>query len=175
MGRRGEGHPDEEGRDGLADADSEGNAGDEDRDTDGPHHRELVRVRLQGPLEPRRPVVGQKQERDDERERDADGGRGGPEVGPAGDERGRYREIHRDEQVLEHERPEQRVGLVVGDPAEVDERLRDDGRRGDVDDAGDQEGRERVAEQREPEHETGTEIDGEVDGASPGDAAPALQ
>ena len=78
VGSRGEGHPDEKGSDSFADADSEGDTGDEDRDADGPHYRELIRVRLQGPLEPRRPVAGQEQERDDERERDADGGHGGP-------------------------------------------------------------------------------------------------
>ena len=57
-------------------------------------------------------------------------------------------EDERDGDVLDDEDREDEVGLVVGQPPEVDQPLDGDRRRGDVDRAGEDDGREREPERR---------------------------
>jgi len=105
-----------------------------------------------------RAELDEAQEPEDEPDRDPDVDGGCPNVPAAERDRGRDCEVHRDEQVLVDEGPEHRLRLVVGDPAEVDERLRDHRRRGDVHDTGDQKRRQEGAEDEPPENEPGAEV-----------------
>ena len=68
----------------------------------------------------------------------------------------------RDDDVLEQQDREHQVRLVVGEPAEVRQRLDGDRARGDVDARGDDERREADAERRDADEQPEPGIDDEV-------------
>jgi len=80
-----------------------------------------------------------------------------------------------DDDVFEDERAEDRFGLRVRDPATVDDRLRDDGRRGDVDDTGDQQRLQGRPAEEDAQRDASAEVQQEVDRARLGYPLPVVQ
>ena len=122
-----------------------------------------MRVGLERSLEPRGSKVDEHQQSEDERHRGTDLAHRFADIAAADDEGGDDREVDRDEQILVDEGPEHRIRFVVCDPAEIDERLGDDCRRGDVDDSGDDERGKKVAEKVPAKRHPDTEIQDEID------------
>ena len=105
MARAREAHPDEEGSDRFADAERQRGPADEDRGGDRPDHEQLLGADRQVALEQLAPPVHREHEHEQEPDGGGDVGRDVSEA-LAADEDGRDdREIHRDEEVLEDERP----------------------------------------------------------------------
>ena len=81
---------------------------------------------------------------------------------PAGQGRGHAQE-QGDGQVLEDQHPEHQVGLVVREPAQVEQGARDDAAARDVDEAGDEHGLRTGAGERQPQQQAEPPVDQEVD------------
>ena len=105
---------------------------------------------------------------EDQRLRRHSGGR--PHAAAAGRDEAEH---GRDRDVLEEEDREHEVGLVVGQPAEVGQRLDRDRARRDVDARGDDERGEAEAERRDADEEPEAGVDDEIGGAAEPDVPAA--
>ena len=81
----------------------------------------------------------------------------------AGRQRGRHPQEDRDGQVLEDQHPEDEVGLVVAQAAQVEERPRDDAAARDVDQPGEQHRLRRGPEQDDPHRQAQAGVEDQVD------------
>ena len=85
------------------------------------------------------------------------------------------REVEREEDVLDDDDPEDHPGLGIGDPAKVEDELRDDRRRRGPDHPRDDEDLARPPAERPAEHEAGAEVERDVRPARPQQTAPTAE
>ena len=162
-GGAGEQHAGHERADRVGDAELERDAGDEEREADAQDHEQLVVAALDQPADPRAAVARRETEDDEEpggtREQQHGLARG---VGAAEHRRERG-QVQREEEVLEHDDPEDQLRLGVVQPVQLHEQLGDDRRRRHAGGAGDDERLLGAPADREAEREPGADVEREID------------
>ena len=123
----------------------------------------------------RAPHLRQGEQADQERERDRDRQDDLARALLLTEDRLQEREVEREEDVLDDDDPEDHPGLGIGDPAKVEDELRDDRRRRRPDHPGDDEDLARPPAERPAEHEAGAEVERDVRAARPQQTPPTAE